>query len=450
MDFFVFGINHTTAPVEVRERWAFSPEESHQALERIRSRVASSEHVILSTCNRTEFYGHVPRALSPAGQEADPLAQRRAFLRFYVQARQESNGHELPGEDDPAHFYLHRHQAAVEHLFRLAGGLGSMILGESEILRQIKDAFAVARKAQATGRMFQRLFPEALRLGKRVRTLTGIGRGCITPGQAALRLAKEAAGDLHALAGLIIGSGKIATLTARAFLEDGIARFTVINRTRERAGELLRRLYERAGEENGAPAGAVRSWDELSDALRDADIVISSTGSSAPIVSRQLVEAVQARRGERPLVVIDLAVPRDFEASCAGVEGVRLFNIDHLNGVIQENIAHRHMHLAAAEDLVHRETRAFLGRMAFLQIDPVIRHLIERFEEIRLGHLQAAMDRFPPECHADLDDVTRSLVAKLLHFPIERLKSLRDLERLGDQELAFLRRLFLTEPREGT
>jgi glutamyl-tRNA reductase len=439
MDLFLFGLNHVTAPVEVRERWAFSSRDSHRALEALSGELPLSEHLILSTCNRTEFYGYVQRSRSPLSPSADPAAQRSALARFY------RGFHQLQGtaaDHNPEHFYIHRQQAAVEHLFRLAGGLDSMIVGEAEILRQIKDAFTVARSARAAGRMFQRLFPEALRVGKRVRTQTAISKGCITPGQAALKLAREVLGDLRRASVLLIGSGKIATLTARAFEAEGILRFTVANRTRERAEELAQKL--RVGCD-APPAGSPIDWEQLGEALVDASLVISSTGATTPLVRRPLLEEVQARRGHRPLVVIDLAIPRDFHPEVAEIPGVRLFNIDDLNRVVQDNVARRHQHVPLAEEIVRRHLNAFYGKMTYLEVDPVIRHLLKRFEEIRQGELQAAIDSFPPEHHAALEQMTSSLVKKLLHFPIERLKSLRDLGGLSDTEVAFLKRLFLAE-----
>jgi glutamyl-tRNA reductase len=444
MELLVFGLNHRTAPLEVRERWALSRAESLAALARLREQVSPSEHVILSTCNRTEFYSHVPRARSPIGSGDDPAVHRRNLARFYLDGRGRAGA---AYEDfDPEHFYLHRQHAAVEHLFRVAGGLDSMIVGESEILHQIKDAFDVAREGQAAGRMFQRLFPEAIKVGKLVRTLTDITKGCITPGQAALRLAEEVLGDVSRARALLVGSGKIGAIAARSLIERGLRDFAVVNRTAPRARALIDELLGRAGEGEAAGATArALPWDELPRALEAADLVISSTGSTRPIISRALLEEVQARRGGRPLVLIDLAIPRDVEASAPEVAGVRLFNIDDLNRVIQDNIAKRHEHVAKAEGIVRAQLQAFFGRLNYLKVDPVIKHLVERFEDIRLGELQAALDRFPPEYHPAVDDVTRRLVGKLIHFPIERLKSVRDMEGLGEAEIKFLKRLFLPE-----
>jgi glutamyl-tRNA reductase len=321
----------------------------------------------------------------------------------------------------------------VEHLFRLAGGLDSMILGESQILKQIKDAFQIAQDAQTAGKFFNRLFPAALRVGKRVRTLTEISKGCITPGQAALKLARQILGDLSQLSLLVIGSGKIAALTAQAFQEEKIGTCYVTNRTPRRAQKLVEKLG----------TGTAVPWSHLRQSLAQADLVVSSTGAVDPIVSGETMSLVQKERGGRPMVVVDLAIPRDFDPSVRDAQGVHLFNIDDLNQVIQENVDQRHAHIPRVEEIVREEIRVFQSWMIYSQVDPVLRHLVERFEQIRLGELQACISQFPPECHPLLDQLTSSLVKKLLHFPIEKLKSLRDLSGLNDTEVAFLNRLFL-------
>ncbi|MCZ6794903.1 MAG: glutamyl-tRNA reductase [Planctomycetota bacterium] len=438
MELFVFGLNHRTAPVEVRERWALSEGESRRRLLRIRDKITPAEHAILSTCNRTEFYSRVPRARSPLGDTGDANAQRSALARFY-------GDEDHVTRSDLSHFYVHREDAAVEHLFRLAGGLDSMIVGESEILRQIKAAYHLSLETRTAGSLFHRLFPAALKAGKRVRTLTDISKGCITPGQAALALARQVLGDLSRQSVLLVGSGKIATLTARAVLEAGIDNFSVINRHRERAQQLVEKLQ--GGEHRESPRVSILEWDELPEALRSADLVVSSTSSPAPLVDAALMRRIQEQRGHRPFVAVDLAIPRDFDPAAGAVDGVVLYNIDHLNGVVQANIDERMSHLPKAEDILRQQVDVFVGQMSyFLEVDPVIRHLVERFEAFRLGELQAHIDQFPPETHAALHEMTRSLANKLLHFPISRLKALRNKGGLSELEVEFLKKLFSPDP----
>ena len=448
MELLVFGLNHRTAPVEVRERWSFSRERSLEALRRLKDEIDPSEHVILSTCNRTEFYSHLPRTTSPVSSIEDPHEQCLSLARYYL-GKREANDLDA---DEISYFYFHRQQAAAEHLFRVAGGLDSMIVGESEILHQIKQAFQVSQDGNATGRLFQMLFPEAFKVGKRVRTATQISKGCITPGQAALQLADKVLGESETcgLVGarvLLIGSGKIATVAARSLLDRGIRDFTVINRTPEHAQKLLDRLRGKPDttDGHGSCAGKTALWENLAAETAKADLIILSTASPVPVLCRDTLARAQKRRDGAPLAVIDLAIPRDVEPEASRVDGVHLFNIDDLNHVVRENVEKRHDHVEHAERIVREQLSVFFGRMKFLQVDPVIRHLIKRFEEIRLGELQSSLDRFPSELHDTVDEMTRRLVSKMIHFPIERLKSIRDMEGIGDAEISFLRRLYLSD-----
>jgi glutamyl-tRNA reductase len=440
MKLVVFGLNHRTAPLEVRESWSLSAEESAEALEHLKTGVRPSEHLILSTCNRTEFYSHIPipHVHPPeAGPSADPLRVNGLYARHYRELYEKiaRSSRRLFGDLNPEHFYVHVQENALEHLFRLASGLESMIVGESQILKQLKEAFAAAKHAQSAGKLFNRLFPAALRAGKRVRTVTAISEGCITPGQAALKIAREVLGDLSKKSMLVVGSGKIAATTALAFREERLEKYFVVNRTVERAHELVEKIG----------CGSVEPWSELQQTMARVDLIVSSTGAVEPIVSREAVARAQQQRGEAPLVVVDLAIPRDFEPGVGDVPGVSLFNIDGLNRVIQENVAERHKHIPMAEAIVREEMLAFQRWMTYVQIDPVLRHMIDRFEQIRLGELQSYISRFPPEYHDLLKELSSSLVKKLLHFPIEKLKSLRDLRGLDEKEVAFLKRLFLAD-----
>jgi len=456
MELIVFGLNHRTAPVEVREGWSLSPEEARRALDDLRDPLGSSEHLILSTCNRTEFYSHIPLDTSPPsasttarpkdakppeGDPGDETATNeegglgtnpKNALEFYRRTTRlaDSSSH---ADYQSSNFYLYRQEDAVRHLFRLAGGLESMILGESQIVKQIKDAFAIAQESETVGKIFRQLFPAALRVGKRVRRETGISEGCITPGQAALALAGEALGSLAGRSVLLVGSGKIASLTVRAFQSEGIADFVVVNRTLERAEALV--------EEMGG--GRAAPWGTLGEHLVNCDLVVSSTGSVEPIVSAAEMAEVSRRRGGRPQVVVDLAVPRDFDPAIHGHPGIRLFNFDDLNGVIERNVSKRTQLVPVAEEMIHQELLSFQSRMFYLQVDPVLRHIVERFEQIRLGELQKYISQFPPEYHPLVKEMTSSLSKKLMHYPIEKLKSLRDLRGLNETEIGFLKRLFL-------
>ena len=407
----------------------------------------NSEHLILSTCNRTEFYSHLPIDVSPlTSPDTQPqpvrsseelLHSSRDALDFYRRIFAVL-GDTPPELDDPSHFYVLRQHDAVEHLFRLAGGLESMIVGESQILGQIKSAYTTAQKANTAGQFFHRLFPAAIKLGKRVRTSTGISEGCITPGQAALRLAREVHDGLDGRSVVVIGSGKIAGLTMQALAEEDIGSCVVVNRTEKRAQALADELG----------VGTFAPWSCLEQEIEKADLVISSTGAVEAILTEEQLRGVQQRRSGRSLAIVDLAVPRDFPAEASGIDGVHVFNIDALNSVIQNNVDRRVRLIPKVEEMIAAELRNFHSHMIYLKVDPVLRHLIQRFEQIRLGVLQQEIEKFPRELHEDLDELTSSLVRKLLHFPIEKLKSLRSMRDLDESEVRFLQRLFLTDPRE--
>ena len=433
MELLVFGLNHKTAPVGLRENWALSADESGLALERILSKIEGSEHLILSTCNRTEFYSAIPSssdlAVNLNEEEGSPFEE---LSSFYLG----QDGHNQSPADDC--FYLYRQENAVKHLFRVAGGLDSMIVGETEILRQLKEAYELSEKNRGPGKMFRHLFPEALKVGKKVRTSTTISEGCITPGQAALRLAMDILGDLDGKKALLIGSGTVAGLAARAFIENNLRKFTVMNRTTESAEAMLQGLKGLDLDADVLPLSA-----DIVSTLSSADVLISSTSSIEPLITKAQVEAAQQQRGSAPLVIIDLAVPRDIDPESGGLDGVHLFNIDDLNKVIQGNLAKRHDQFSRAEEIVRKQLDVFYGQLNYLNIDPVIRHLIERFEIIRTGELQNSMGDFPVELHETVDKLTRRLVNKLIHFPIERLKSIRDMQGLSEDEIAFLKKLFL-------
>lgn len=447
MEFIVFGLNHRTAPLEVRERWAVPPQRHHAVLQSLHGRFANSEHLIVSTCNRTEFYSHVPRSASPlppdvgddSGEDSEFGDQMtRSTLRFYHEVCQLMAADSWDGARDhnPDYFYAYRQEAAVQHLFRLAAGLDSMIVGESQILKQLKDAYAAAQEAETVGTFFHRLFPTALRVGKRIRSDTKISDGCITPGQAGIELARRVHGELNNRTVLVVGSGKIAGLTMQAIQGAGIAKCVVVNRTREHAKELV----ERIGIGTSAP------WSELNDRLQEADLVISSTSSVNPIVGREALASIAAARGDRPLVLIDLAIPRDFSADVGAIPGIHLFNIDDLNEVIQENVARRHSQVPRAEKIIREEFLTFQGQLIYQQVNPVLKHLNHRFEQIRLGVLQQFMGQFPADQHDLVDQMSSTLAKKLLHFPISKLKSLRNLKDLNETEVLFLQRLFLADP----
>jgi glutamyl-tRNA reductase len=428
MDLVIFGLNHRTAPLSIREQWAFSEKEARDALLGAQDILSASENLILSTCNRTEIYSLLPRNLDNGG--AKNLEDLLDFFHRIKNFRREKNH---------SYFYTLRRKDAVDHLFRVAAGLDSMIVGEGQILRQIRDAFELARQSGSVGKVFLRLFPAAMKAGKRIRAETAISSGCITHGQAALRIARDQLGDLRGRNVLLLGAGKVTALVVKALREEGLSQIAVVSRSMEKA---LKFAADFSGE--AFPIG------DLPCLLEVSDLVISSTAATQPVVSAEMLEPVARKRRGRPLCVIDLAVPRDFDPACADVQGVSLFNVDHLNSVIQSNIQERLTEVPRAESIIQEEERSFFGQMNWIHLDPVIKHLVERFEAIRVAEVEKYIARIPPEHRSSVDALTAALLKKLLHFPIEKLKSLRDDEGLTPAEVSFLRRLFLSEPKEAS
>ncbi len=422
----IFGLNHKTAPVDLRERCVFDPSKTRLFFEKVKDIDSSIENVVLSTCNRTEVYARLPLNSRMSSQEVDPHLNR--MLSVFYETHQ--------GQEDhfQAHLYFHRHSHAVNHLFRLAGGLDSQILGESQILGQIRDAFEFAKSEGAVGRIFHKLFPAAIKTGRKVRTDTELGEGCLTHGQAAVLTAESELGKLSGKHLVIVGSGKVSELAARTFKDRGVAPFTVVNRSAETAQLLIEKL---------GGGGIYRPLDELDSVLEAADVVISSTSAPDPIISKDRLEALLTHRQHRPLIAIDLAVPRDFDPSISEIASVRLFNVDSLENIVNKNIQSRESEIPRAESIIQRELRTFLSQMNWIHLDPVIRHLIDRFEQMRQEELQNLSSTLPEETWKLLDRFSETMMKKFVHFPISKLKSLRDGDGLSPTEVRFLQRLFL-------
>ncbi|MGH9324311.1 MAG: glutamyl-tRNA reductase, partial [Vicinamibacteria bacterium] len=304
MDLIVVGLNHRTAPVDVRERVAFNEEEVQTLLSRARGERVLAEAILLSTCNRTEFYG---------------LSNDNGAAEMYIRKLiAQTKSVDLTAH--PGYAYTLTRLESVRHLLRVAAGLDSLILGEAQILGQVRRAHELSLGSGACGLVMNRILRSAVSVGKRVRNETSIGAGAVSVASAAAELAGKIFEDLSFRSVLLIGVGEMGALTARHMVERGVARLTIANRTFHKAEELAREL-------GGIPI----PLDRLESALVTADIAISSTASTAPIVTRDLMQSIVSRRGGKPIFVIDIAVPRDFEASIGHLDGVFLHDIDDMN-----------------------------------------------------------------------------------------------------------------------
>ena len=392
------GVSHKTAPLAVRERLALPEGRDAAVLSELRSHEAVHEAVAISTCNRTELYLVASDAVE-AETAALAVLSRQADIRPT----------ELTGS-----LYAFRDREAVTHLFGVAAGLDSMIVGEAEIQGQVKRAYELALAEQATGPIANRLFREALGAGKRVRTETGVGRSRVSVSTVAVELAADMLGDLSRRRVLVIGAGENGELTARALSERGVHTVFVANRHYDRAIGLAQRF-----------GGAAVRFDDLPDQLAQADIVVSCTASPHQIVDREKLELTLADRGERRLVIIDIAVPRDVDPAVRDLPGVALYDMDDLQRTAARNRDVREAEASRALSIVEEEVQRFDRWLASLDVVPTIAALRERGDEIVEAVLSENESRWESLSEADrerLAVMARAVVGRMLHEPTVRLK----------------------------
>jgi glutamyl-tRNA reductase len=400
MRILLLGVSHHTAPIDLRERLSFAPERIAAALGQIAQQTGVGETVLISTCNRTEMY-----------VTCDDMDEGRARLARFL-----SEYHAIALDGVEPHLYTRHETDAVRHLFRVAAGLDSLVVGEPQILGQVKQAFSVATQEQRTGAMLNRLFHQAFTVGKRVRAETGLADGAVSVSFAALGLARKICGEIKGLTALVLGAGDMAALTARHLQAQQPGRLLITSRTPSHAEELANDV-----------GGQVIPWADADRALAAADIVVSATGAPHPIVTRDRVRKAMKGRTMRPLFIIDIAMPRDVEAAAGDLEQVFLYNIDDLQGIVSENLSKRANEVARAEAIVGDEVEAFLSWSRSRAVVPTVVALRRRFEAIRqseLTRLQPKIAGLPPEAKQRVDEITRLLIEKLLSTPTEQLKSL--------------------------
>jgi glutamyl-tRNA reductase len=407
MRLLVLGISHHTAPIELREKLSIATADLPEAVARLGQTAGLGEVVLLSTCNRTEAYA-----------TCHSLEDGHELLASFLGA--------APGVDLDEirpHLYTRTEADACRHLLRVAAGLDSLVVGEPQILGQVKQAYAVAADRSCTGALLNRLFHTAFTAGKRVRSETGLAEGAVSVSYAAIGLARKICGDLQGLTVLVVGAGDMAELTARHLGGQKPGAILVASRTVAHAEALASEV-----------GGRVVNWADLDRALAGADIVVSATGATVPIISRQRVMEAMRRRGGRPLFLVDIAVPRDVEPEAGTLEQVFLYNIDDLQSMVSENLARRGAEVARAEAIVIEEVDAFMKWARSRSVMPTVVALRQRFEAIRqseLVRLQPRLSALPPDARARVDEITRLIVEKLLITPTEQLKSLADREVLS-------------------
>jgi glutamyl-tRNA reductase len=399
------GTDYRCAGLELRERVSYGAQECEELLVHLLARPEIAEAFLLSTCNRTEVY------VLPNDEEAG----YRAALDLVFLRRS-------PELERPGRLYVQRNGEAARHLLAVASGLESMVLGEPEILGQIKQAAALAETVGAEGPVLRRLLRSAVASGKRARQETAVASGAVSLGYATVELARNIFSDLGACRALLVGAGETARLAARALTERGVHDLRVANRSPERARQFCEEF----------PQAVIVPFDERVEHAGSADLVVVSTGADEPVLTRrQLKEAMSARRG-RPLLVVDLGVPRNVEPAAARIENVFLHPIDSLEHLIQRNLKLRKEEVPRVEEILDQELAHFRSWYRGLEAEPLVARLQKQAERIRRDELARARHRFPPETHEDLDRLTRALVRKILHHPSTHLrgKSAAELHRL--------------------
>ena len=427
-DLFVLGLSWRTAKVDMRERLAFTDEQPAAALADLLAGKTVGEAMILSTCNRVEIYGATPR-----GPAASTLTAATAEARRYLSATKRVSGEELSNV-----LYEHTDEEAVRHAFRVAAALDSMVVGEAQILGQLKSAFGQAEKAGATGPVIRRWMERAFGVAKRVRTDTAISRGAANVSSVAVELALRVFGDLSGKTVLVVGAGKMSALAARHLRANGTGSLLVTNRSPEKAEQVAAEVD-----------GLARPWAELESLLALADVVISSTGAQEPILTKKLIKGAMKKRRYRPQVICDIAVPRDAAAEVGRIDGVYLFDIDDLQKVVAENLKERARHADDAVAIVEQEVGQFTRWLETQAVVPTIRALREHFAAVAtaeadkiIATLDAADSR--EKLEQSVRRLSQLIANKLLH---PAMVALKDNEHNNDLEelAAATRKLFALE-----
>jgi len=417
MQLALVGLSHKTAPVEIRERLAFSNDALRSALTSLVDRRRVNEAMILSTCNRVEVVAESP----------DDRLIRDFICEF----------HQISHDSVSTHLYSYRNVEAIRHVFRVTASLDSMVIGEPQILGQVKEAFRIAMDAGTVGMHLSALMNRAFAVAKKVRSETGISQSAVSVSYAAVELARKIFGDLSGKTVMIIGASKMGELAAKHLRRAGASSVLVTNRTFERAVELAK-VFE----------GAAVPFEHFTDHMTGADIVITSTGAPHFIIGRNLAEQVIHRRKNKPIFFIDIAVPRDIDPAVNQIDNAFLYDIDDLQQVIDANLKERFKEAMRAEQIVDDEVEAFCLKMQTRDVVPTIVQLRESLEKVRRDEIERNrrhLKDLSPEQQAAVDQITKSIVNKILHPPIEQLKQMAH-DPQGADLADLIRKIFNVKP----
>jgi glutamyl-tRNA reductase len=422
----LLGLNHATAPLAVRERVAFSASGAERAIEALRAKFPGAEVAILSTCNRVELY--VAREVHghPRGEE---------MIGFLAES------HGVDAAEFAKNLYQKTDKDVVAHLFTVASSLDSMVLGETQIIGQVRECYELAQSKGTVGGVLNPLFQRAIAVGKEVLTATSIADGRVSVASVAVDYAKQIFDSFHDKCVLSIGAGKMAQLVLQSFAGLTPGRLMICNRSAEKAAALAKRF-----------GGEALGFDKLSEHLVAADIVVSSTGAEHPIITAAQIASLRKARRYRPLFLIDIALPRDVEAAVGDLENVYLYNIDDLQQVVSGTMEQRKEAVEAARAIVAKQVDAFLAWNRAREMGPMIERLSGRYHKLAQEELARTLNKMPDISDAErahLEELTRRIVNKLLHDPISMLRSSEGMHGGASQYLHAMERLFRLDDAAG-
>ncbi len=400
MQLVVLGLNHKTAPVDIREAYSFSEEEVKQSLEHLYEHDDIAETVILSTCNRTEIYAVLEEAMSQEEARAHMLALVGHLKETDITVHEE-------------YFFFYEGEEALNHLFTVASSLDSLVIGEGQILSQVKKAYVLASRYGATGPIINIVFQKAISIGKKVRNITDIANTPVSVSYAAVNLAADCLPDLGTARVLLLGAGQMSELTATHLQAKGVRAIFVSNRTYHRAEELAKKF-----------SGEAVPFHHSMEFAEQADIIITSTGAPHYMITHPDAQSLMEKRAYKPLVIIDIAVPRDVDPDVAGIKGVSLFNIDALEAVVEENKHHRLEEAERAKPIIVEAVREIMEKLTYLSVRPLMVLISEKAERIRRREYQRAMAKLqnlPEKERKIMENMSRMLVRKLLRGPMIKL-----------------------------
>ncbi len=423
MNFITIGINHRTASVEVREKIWFSNTETRSVIPLLKEKFFN-ECVLISTCNRTEVCGF------PKNELDDSSLIIEEIIKF-------KNAGEIVNQQ---HFYVLHSSIAVSHLFKLSSGIDSMILGDVQIINQMKESYLIASESRTVGKLTARLFDNAFHIGKRARSETEIGEGAVSISYAAVELASKIFADLNKHTALVVGAGETAQLTAKHLQSKNIGKIVFSNRTREKAEFLAQEL-----------SGTVIEFENLSTQIQNVDIIISSINIPGFLLTAKEIQKSMRERGNNPLFIIDIGVPRNIDPKSGNIDNVFLYDIDALNHMVDKNLEKRRAEVPKVQKIVFQELEQFYTWYKSLQVNPTIQELREQFEKIREDEVKKNINRFSSENRELIDVLTKRIVNKILHTPIVNLKN-GTTEEAQDEtitKISILRTLFGLEKKKN-